>query len=154
MSDKKIRVKVSELRVMIREAMNPTIASRQSMMVTADKEEEPKLEPYLDNGKGKEQLNDVDEVTESSKKRKEPVIEFHSYEQDFAEKLSDRKYESMAKQIFDAWASKDTDVDWAGVVNIFARNHSKNLGQEVDRSKLYEKVLDLVEAHEELKGDR
>ena len=152
MSEKKIRVKVSELRVLIREALAPPITSRQSMIVAGDDEDDG---PDLGDGKGKEQLNDVDAVKEDAKVRRESrdIIEFTSYEQDFAEKLSNQKYEAMAKQIFDAWGTKDVDVDWAGVVNIFARNHSKNLGQEVDKTKLYEKVLDLVEAHEELKND-
>jgi hypothetical protein len=133
MSDKMIRIKVSELRKLVREAMNAPVASRQGMIQAADGEDD------TDNsqaGKSKEQLNDSDDLKE-----------FHSFENDFAQRLSDKKYEGMAKQIFDAWASRDTDVDWAGVVNLFARNHSKNLGQEVDKTKLYEKVLDLVERH-------
>jgi hypothetical protein len=133
MSDKMIRIKVSELRKLVREAMNAPVASRQGMIQAADSEDD------TDNsqaGKSKEQLNDSDDLKE-----------FHSFENDFAQRLSDKKYEGMAKQIFDAWASRDTDVDWAGVVNLFARNHSKNLGQEVDKTKLYEKVLDLVERH-------
>lgn len=182
MSDKKIRIKVSELRAMIREALGetPTIASRQSMMVTSDDEDKG---PDLNDGRGKEQLNDADEMAEVAppgfekvvkglKKNKDvdnpwavawsmknkgakptkesrEIVELHSYEQDFAEKLSDKKYEMMAKEIYNAWASKDTDVDWAGVVNLYARNHSKNLGQEVDKTKLYEKVLDLVENNSE-----
>ncbi len=142
MSDKKIRIKMSELRAMIREALAQPIADRQST------DDEEKLN---DDDKGKEQLNDADEMVEtvSPDSEKREIEEFHSFEQDFAEKLSDKKYQSMAKQIFDAWASKDADVDWAGVVNIFARNHSKNLGQQIDKTKLYEKVLDLVEKHEE-----
>ena len=150
MSDKKVLIKVSELRAMIREALGetPTIASRQSMMTTGDDDEGPDLA----DGKGQEQLNDIDEVTESVRRKKSSnICELHSYEQDFAEKLSDKKYTMMAKEIFSAWASHDTDVDWAGVVNLFARNHSKNLGQEVDKTKLYEKVLDLVEKSEETK---
>lgn len=133
MSDKMIRIKVSELRKLVREAMNAPIASRQGMIQAADSEDDA---DHLQNGKGKEQLNDSDDLNE-----------FHNFEDDFVARLSDKKYEAMAKQIFDAWASRDTDVDWAGVVNLFARNHSKNLGQEVDKTKLYEKVLDLVERH-------
>lgn len=132
MSGKTIRIKVSELRKLVREAMNAPIASRQSMIQASDEEDSDNLQ----NGKGVEQLNDSDDLKE-----------FHSFEDDFVARLSDKKYEAMAKQIFDAWASRDTDVDWAGVVNLFARNHSKNLGQEVDKTKLYEKVLDLVERH-------
>ncbi len=154
MSDKKLLIKVSQLRALIREALGetPTIASRQSMMTTTDDDDDQG--PDLNDGKGKEQLNDVDEVAESAKPRNSrDVCELHSYEQDFAEKLSDKKYAMMAQEIFGAWASHDTDVDWAGVVNLFARNHSKNLGQEVDKTKLYEKVLDLVEKNEETKRD-
>ena len=143
MSDKTIRIKVSELRKLVREAMTPPIATRQSMIQSADEEEQPG--PDLNDGKGKEQLNDSDTVMESN----DPIAEFHSFERDFEERLSDKKYEAIAKQIFDAWSSRDTDVDWAGVVKLFARNHSKNLGQEVDQTKLYEKVLDLVEKHVE-----
>lgn len=182
MSDKKIRIKVSELRQLIREAMNPPIASRQNMIQASDDEED--ADDALHNGKGKEQLNDSDlaEVAppgwegtvkamkkdkdidnpwalawsmkdkgykshkkDTKKESKEPVVELRSFEDDFAEKISDKKYEAMAKQIFDAWHERGVDVDWAGVVNLFARNHSKNLGQEVDKTKLYEKVLDLVE---------
>lgn len=153
MSDKKVLIKVSELRAMIREALGetPTIASRQSTMTADDDDDEG---PDLADGKGKEQLNDVDEMTESFKPKKSGnICELHSYEQDFAEKLSDKKYAMMAQEIFNAWASHDTDVDWAGVVNLFARNHSKNLGQEVDKTKLYEKVLDLVEKNEETKNN-
>jgi len=178
MSDKKIRIKVSELRALVREALNQNIASRQSMMVTADGEEEDK-EPNLHDGRGKEQLNDADEMDEVSPPGYEKVVkgikknkdvdnpwavawsmknkgikpkneareleEFHDFENDFVERLSDKKYEQMAKELYDAWASKDVDVDWAGVVDLYARNHSKNLGQKVDKTKLYEKVLDLVE---------
>jgi hypothetical protein len=151
MSDKKLLIKVSELRALIREALGetPSIASRQSMMNTADDDEAPDLS----DGKGKEQLNDVDEVVESAKSKRRDIVELNSYEQDFAEKLTDKKYTMMAQEIFNAWASHDTDVDWAGVVNLFARNHSKNLGQEVDKTKLYEKVLDLVEKNEEKKSN-
>jgi hypothetical protein len=136
MSAKMIKIKVSQLRALIREAIGSTITGRQSMVVSAD-EKEPNSN--LNDGKGKEQLNDVDAVNE-----------FHNFENDFVERLSDKKYEAMAKQIFDAWGDKeDADVDWEGVVSLFARNHSKNLGQLVDKSKLYEKVLDLVEKHED-----
>lgn len=184
MADKKIRIKASELRAMIREALNQNIASRQSMMVTADGEDEDK-EPNLHDGKGKEQLNDADEVAEVAPPGYEKVVkgikknkdvdnpwavawsmknkgikpkheskesneaqeleEFHDYEHDFVEKLSDKKYEMMATEIYNAWKSRDVDVDWAGVVDLYARNQSKNLGQKVDKTKLYEKVLDLVE---------
>ncbi len=138
MSDKKILIKVSQLRALLREAIGSTITGRQSMVTSAD--EEP-ARSALDDGKGKEQLNDGDALEE-----------FHDFENDFVERLSDKKYEAMAKQIFDAWGDKeDADVDWEGVVALFARNHSKNLGQLVDKTKLYEKVLDLVEKHEESK---
>lgn len=183
MSDKKIRIKVSELRALIREAMGTTIIGRQSMVTSADDDKDDKVD--LHNGKGKEQLNDADEMSEVSppgyekivkgikknkdvdnpwavawsmkdngikpKRESREIEEFVDYEQDFSERLSEKKYELMAQEIFNAWGSKDTDVDWAGVVNLFARNHSKNLGQKVDKTKLYEKVLDLVEKSEESK---
>lgn len=130
MSDKKIKIKVSALRKLIRESLEVGSAPRrQSVVTSADEEENP-----LQNGKGKEQLNDDDNI-----------VEFRSFDEDFASKIGDKKYQDMAKQIFDAWSERGVDVDWAGVVNLFARNHSKNLGQEVDKTKLYEKVLDLVE---------
>lgn len=196
MSDKKIRIKVSELRSLIREAMGndgSTIASRQTMIQAGDEEEPKEKEPLLDGDVGefdtKNWVKDpaeLDEVApegwegtvkamkkhkevenpwalanwmkdqgyhshkeESVARSNETLEEFKSFDDDFAEKIHDKQYEAMAKQIFDAWNSRDMDVNWAGVVDIFARNHSKNLGQKVDKTKLYEKVLDIVEkAHE------
>lgn len=152
MSDKKIKIKVSELRKLIRETLeaSPTASADKcstcggrgrcftwcpEQYVTQDGDTK---DDTLQNGKGKEQLNDGD-----------TVVEFRSFDEDFASKITDKKYQDMAKQIFDAWAERGVDVDWAGVVNLFARNHSKNLGQEVDKTKLYEKVLDIVEKHSE-----
>lgn len=112
MSDKKIRIKVSELRALVREAMGDSPISGQAE---------------------KDALGCSD------------IVEFRSFDDDFAEKLSDKKYEVMAKQLYDAWSKRGVDVDWAGVVNLYARNHSKNLATEIDKTKLYEKVLSLVE---------
>jgi len=186
MTDKKIRIKVSELRTLVREALNT--AGRQNMMAQGDDSDVD-----LHDGKGKEQLTDVDldgkeqlndvELDEKAppgwegtvkamKKNKdienpwalawsmknkgekshkkesvEPVVEFRSYDDDFAEKITDRKYEAMAKQLYLAWSERGVDVDWGGVVNLYARNHSKNLATEIDKTKLYEKVLNFVEQH-------
>src|SRR5574338_134999 len=130
MSDKKIKIKISELRKLIREAIEGGAPVAPTTAIVSD---EDGGDP-LHNEKGKEQLTDAD-----------TVVEFRSFDEDFALKITDKKYQDMAKQIFDAWSERGVDVDWAGVVNLFARNHSKNLGQEVDKTKLYEKVLDLVE---------
>lgn len=122
MSDKKIRIKVSELRAMVREAMG----------------EGPIPEPV------KQDMLGCSEITE-----------FRSFDDDFADKLSDKKYEAMAKQLYDAWSERGVDVDWAGVVNLYARNHSKNLAAEIDKTKLYEKVLNLVERdHKQMSAGR
>jgi hypothetical protein len=123
MSDKKIRIKVSELRALVREAMGEasTVTSRQTLMSAAD---EPEVEDMLG---------------------KSDITEFRSFDDDFAEKFSDRKYEEMARELYNAWSQRGVDVDWAGVVNLYARNHSKNLAMDIDKSKLYEKVLTFVE---------
>ncbi len=105
MSDKKIRIKVSELRALVREAMGASSPS--------------------------------DPPARS-------IVEFQNFDDDF-DKLTDKKYNEMAKQLYDAWAKRGVDVDWAGVVNLYARNHSKNLATEIDKTKLYEKVLTFVE---------
>jgi len=118
MTDKKIRIKVSELRVLVREAMGE--APAKPMMVEADEPVEDKL-------------------------GRSDITEFRSFDDDFADKLSDKKYEAMAKQLYDAWSERGVDVNWAGVVNLYARNHSKNLAAEIDKTKLYEKVLSFVE---------
>ena len=191
MSDKKIRIKVSELRTLVREAMSEasTIAGRQNMMTQGDDRRPPSNNADLDDGKGLELLADdeIKEVTPpgfekavkamkkdksvdnpfavawSMKKKgfkpsdtktkkvesRDPnIVEFRSFDDDFADKLTDKKYEEMAKQLFLAWSERGVDVDWAGVVKLYARNHSKNLATEIDSSKLYEKVLNLVEKHE------
>lgn len=127
MSTKMVRIKVSELRRLARGILNEarTYASRQSMVTSSDDHD------------GEEQLD-----------------EFHDFEDDFADKITDKRYEAMAKEIYDAWSDRSADVDWAGVVNLFARNRSKNLSQEVDKTKLYEKVLSLVEAQPETRFAR
>ncbi len=112
MSDKKIRIKVSELRALVREAMGDA---------------------------------PISEPVEQDMLGRSDITEFRSFDDDFADKLSDKKYEAMAKQLYDAWSERGVDVDWAGVVNLYARNHSKNLAAEIDKTKLYEKVLSLVE---------
>lgn len=117
MSDKKIRIKVSELRALVRETMSST-----------------SVNPVLE----------IDEPTKDGLGCSN-VVEFRSFDDDFAEKITDKKYEAMAKQLHNAWSERGVDVDWAGVVNLYARNHSKNLAAEIDKSKLYEKVLNLVE---------
>ncbi len=118
MTDKKIRIKVSELRALVREAMGEAPAN-----------------PLM---------AEVDEPAEDMLGRSD-ITEFRSFDDDFADKLSDKKYEAMAKQLYDAWSERGVDVDWAGVVNLYARNHSKNLAAEIDKTKLYEKVLSFVE---------
>jgi hypothetical protein len=118
MIEKKIQIKVSELRALVREAMSPSRAK--SLSTNFEKHSKDKL------GNSK-------------------IVEFRSFDEDFAEKLSDKKYEAMAKQLYDAWSERGVDVDWAGVVNLYARNHSQNLAAEIDKTKLYEKVLSFVE---------
>ncbi len=130
MSDKMIRIKVSKIRALVREALGEeasTVTSRQTIMTADDSKKSDEKD---------ELLNDLQEV--------------YGFDELFVDKLNDKKYESMAKQIFDAWSERGVDVDWLGVVNLFARNHSKNLAQEVDKTKLYEKVLNLVELQGEV----
>lgn len=106
MEDKRFRVKVSELRAILREVI---------------------------------------EGLRPAEPQAPPIVEFRSFDEDFAEKLTDKKYESMASKLYNAWPERGADVDWLGVVNLYARNHSKNLATEIDRTKLYEAVLSLVE---------
>ncbi len=65
--------------------------------------------------------------------------------EDLDSKMTDKRYDDMAKRVFDAWSERGVDVDWMRVVQIYARNNSKNLATKVDTQKLYEKVLSLVE---------
>ncbi len=177
MSDKKVRIKVSEIRALVRKAIGEasTITSRQGMITAGDDPDDKRLcdcnegehEPECFYGNNmKEVASDWEDTvktttkdpwdlasmkskSEKSHKKEsvEPVMEFRSFDDDFAEKLSDKKYEEMARQLYLAWSERGIDVDWAGVVNLYARNHSKNLATENDKTKLYEKVLNLVEKH-------
>lgn len=153
MADKKIRIKVSEIRALVREAIGEasTTSSRQGMITAGDDPDDKRL---CDCNEGEHEpgcsysVKEVAVRSNASKKvNVEPVVEFRSFDDDFAEKLSDKKYEEMAKQLYLAWSERGIDVDWAGVVNLYARNHSKNLATEIDKTKLYEKVLNLVEKH-------
>ena len=112
MSDKKIRIKVSELRALVREAMGDA---------------------------------PISEPVEQDMLGRSGITEFRSFDDDFADKLSDKKYTEMAKQLYDAWSARGVDGEWAGVVNLYARTPSTNLATEIDKTKLYEKVLTFVE---------
>ena len=75
--------------------------------------------------------------------------EFTDYAAEFQMDYDDRRYRQMAREIFNQWQERGPDVDWAGVVDLYARNRAKYLAAEIDKSKLYEKVLDVVENHYE-----
>jgi hypothetical protein len=77
----------------------------------------------------------------------EPLEEFADWAQGFQDSYDNKRYEQLARQVFDAWPHHGPDVDWAKVVDIYVKNRAKNVHTELDKDKLYEKVLNLAEDH-------
>jgi hypothetical protein len=73
--------------------------------------------------------------------------EFADWAQGFQNNYDNKRYETIARQVFNAWPHHERGVDWAKVVDIYIKSRTKNLHTELDRDKLYEKVLNLAEDH-------
>jgi hypothetical protein len=73
--------------------------------------------------------------------------EFADWAQGFQDNYDNKRYEMIARQVFDSWPHHGKDVDWAKVLDIYVKNRDKNLHTELDKDKLYEKLLDLAEDH-------
>lgn len=73
--------------------------------------------------------------------------EFADWAQGFQDNYDNKRYEILARQVFDSWPHKGPDVDWSKVIDVFIKNRVKNLHAELDKNKLYEKVLNLAEDH-------
>ncbi len=74
-----------------------------------------------------------------------PLEEFADWAQGFQDNYDEQKYEILARQVYDSWPHHDPDVDWLKVVDIYMKNRVKNLHLEFDKNKLYEKLLSYVE---------
>lgn len=79
--------------------------------------------------------------------KEEILPEFADWAQGFQDSYDNKRYEQLARQVFDAWPHHGPDVDWAKVVDIYVKNRAKNVHTELDKDKLYEKVLNLAEDH-------
>lgn len=73
--------------------------------------------------------------------------EFYDWAVDHKGRFDEKRYDLMAKQVYDSWPDHSQEVDWSKVVDIFLRLRSKNVHSEVDKDKLYEKVLSYAENH-------
>jgi hypothetical protein len=85
---------------------------------------------------------DEEEVDED-----EALEEFADWAQGFQDNYDNKRYEVIARQVFDGWPHHGKDVDWAKVLDLYLQNRTKNLHTELDKDKLYEKLLDLAEDH-------
>lgn len=77
----------------------------------------------------------------------EQLEEFYDWAVDHKGRFDEKRYDLMAKQVYDSWPEHGQEVDWSKVVDVFLRLRSKNVHSEVDRDKLYEKVLSYAENH-------
>lgn len=75
----------------------------------------------------------------------ETLEEFADWAQGFQDNYNNKRYEILARQVFDSWPHRGPDVNWSKVIDNFLKNRVKNLHVELDKDKLYEKVLNLVE---------
>lgn len=77
----------------------------------------------------------------------EALEEFADWAQGFQDNFDNKRYETIARQVYDNWPHREPDVDWSKVVDVYVKNRAKNVHSELDKDKLYEKVLSLAEDH-------
>jgi hypothetical protein len=75
----------------------------------------------------------------------EAIEEFADWAQGFQDNFDNKRYETIARQVFNNWPHRGPDVDWAKVVDVYIKSRAKNIHSELDKNKLYEKVLSLAE---------
>lgn len=87
-------------------------------------------------------------MSTADEKPEEKILpEFADWAQGFQDNYDNKRYEVIARQVFDSWPEHGQDVDWSKVIDIYIKTRAKNLHTELDKDKLYEKVLNLAEDH-------
>lgn len=86
-------------------------------------------------------------MTASDDAEGETLEEFADWAADLQSTFDQKRYEIMARQIYNSWPNHGADVDWSIVIDHYFKNRTKNLHTEVDRDKLYEMLLSYAEDH-------
>jgi hypothetical protein len=92
-------------------------------------------------------MNFITSDDKEEKDEQEALEEFADWSQGFQDNYNNKRYEMLARQIYNNWPNHGADVDWAKVIDLFLDSRMKNLHTELDKDKLYEKVLNLAEDH-------
>ena len=172
LTNKKTKIKVSELRRMVREVLVenygdfdlkcPDCGALDDQITTwaedgvsseADQGECTQCGSYGPIDKFYQQEEAATTMTRSNfvtcgdEKDDERLSEFADWAVNFQDNYDEKRYEILARQVYNDWPDHNTDVDWADVVDKFLKHRTKVLGAELDKNKLYEKVLSYVENH-------
>lgn len=135
----KVKIKVSEIRNLIRDILSEAVCSECTNDKSCD-------ECLMD-----EQLSTVGRsnfmtASDNSSEEEEAINEFTDWAAGFQEDFDNKRYEQLARQIYDDWPEHGTEVDWANVLDIYIKNRKKNIHTEIDKDRLYEKLLSYAES--------
>lgn len=136
---KKAKIRVSEIRNLLKDILSEAVCSKCLKGKKCDKcIKDEQLSTF-----GR---SNFVTASDSSNEEEENINEFADWAAGFQEDFDNKHYEQLARQIYDDWPQHSNDVDWSIVLDTYIKNRKKNIHTEIDKDKLYEKLLSYVES--------